>query len=289
MARVLFPRFHLTEIEDTNWCPSWLRDHAHASLARLWQIKSRRGHSLATQACNILLERLGGISSAAEYTFVDSCAGAGGPTPYFEKYINKQLEASGHAPVLFMLTDWAPYVQAWQALSAQSANISYVPEPIDASKAVRVAEPEKKECRIFNLCFHHFDDPEAEKVLRSAVETADAFFIFEITHRTLPSIIYTATASLFGALSTTWIEYWWSPFHLIFTYVIPLFPIYYIFDGVVSCIRGRTPEETFDLIRRQRDLDLRDWTFSHGEELVLPPIGTLFWYCGLKKKQEKSL
>lgn len=60
------------------------------------------------------------------------------------------------------------------------------------------------------------------------------------------------------------------------TYLILLFPIYYIFDGVVSCIRGRTPEETFDLLRRQHDLDLSEWTFSHGEELVLPPNGTLF-------------
>ncbi|KUL89512.1 hypothetical protein ZTR_04431 [Talaromyces verruculosus] len=174
MARVPFPRFHLTEIEDTNWCPSWLRDHAHASLARLWQIKSSR-HFLATQASDILLERLGSISSAAKYTFEDSCAGTGGPIPYFEKYINKQLEACGHTPVQFVLMDWAPYVQAWEALAVQSADISYVPEPIDASKAVRIAEPDRKECRIFNLCFHHFDDPEVEEVLRCAVETADAF------------------------------------------------------------------------------------------------------------------
>jgi hypothetical protein len=175
MSRVLFPRFHLTEIEDTKWCPSWLRDHAHSSLARLWQVKSRSGNSLATQACNILLGVLGGIDSVSEYTFIDSCAGAGGPTPYFEKYINKQLQASGHAPVRFVLTDWAPYVEAWQSLADQSPNISYIKDPIDAAKAVRLAEPGKKECRIFNLCFHHFDDPAAGKVLRSAVESADAF------------------------------------------------------------------------------------------------------------------
>ena len=175
MSWVLFPRFHLTEIEDTDWCPSWLRDHAHSSLARLWQVKARNGDSLAAQACNNLLKVLGGIDRVAEYTFIDSCAGAGGPTPYFEKYINKQLEAGGYASVRFVLTDWAPYVQAWQLLAEQSANITYIKEPIDAAKATRLAEPGKRECRIFNLCFHHFDDPAAEKVLRSAVESADAF------------------------------------------------------------------------------------------------------------------
>jgi len=118
---------------------------------------------------------LEGIDCAAEYTFVDSCAGAGGPTPHFEKYINSQLKASGHTPISFILTDWAPYVQAWQSLAEQSANISYIEKPIDAAKAVRVAEPGKRECRIFNLCFHHFDDSTAEEVLRSAVESTDAF------------------------------------------------------------------------------------------------------------------
>ena len=175
MSRVHFPRFHLTEIEDTNWCPSWLRDHAHSSLTRMWQVKSRSGNSFAAQACNILLGALGGIDRVAEYTVVDSCAGAGGPTPYFEKYINNELKKSGHAPIRFVLTDWAPYVQAWRSLAAQSENISYIEKPIDAAEAVRVAEPGKRECRIFNLCFHHFDDPAAEKVLRSAVESADAF------------------------------------------------------------------------------------------------------------------
>ncbi|KAK5699638.1 hypothetical protein LTR97_005767 [Elasticomyces elasticus] len=280
---VLFPRFHLTEIEDTSWCPDWLRDHAHSSLARLWQVKSSDGNSLAIAACNVLLRVLGGIDNVAEYTIVDACSGAGGPTPFFEKYINKQLEASGHNPASFVLTDWAPYVERWQKLSEESPNISYISEPIDAADAKRIAAPGKKECRIFNLCFHHFDDPAAAKILRSAIEEADAFFIFEITHRTLPSITYTSLASAFGALSETWINHRWSPFHLIFTYLIPLFPFYYIFDGVVSCIRGRTAEETSALLKDQQKVDLSGWDIRNGEEMVLPPIGTLFWYSGVKK------
>ncbi|KAK3674106.1 hypothetical protein LTR78_005953 [Recurvomyces mirabilis] len=286
---VLFPRFHLTEIEDTSWCPDWLRDHAHSSLARLWQVKSSNGNSLAIQACNVLLRVLGGIDNVAKYTIIDACSGAGGPTPFFEKYINKQLEASGHAPVGFVLTDWAPYVEAWKKLSAEQPNITFKPQSIDAADAKRIAEPGKKECRIFNLCFHHFDDPAAAKILRSAVEEADAFIIFEITHRTLPSITYTALASLFGALSTTWIEYRWSPFHLLFTYLIPLFPFYYIFDGVVSCIRGRTVEETTNLFSMGKGVDLSGWDIQHGEEMVLPPIGTLFWYSGVKRSEKQRL
>lgn len=54
-------------------------------------------------------------------------------------------------------------------------NISYIEQPMDATKGVRVVGAEGKECRMFNLSFHHFDDAAAEKILTSAVESADAF------------------------------------------------------------------------------------------------------------------
>ena len=71
--------------------------------------------------------------------------------------------------------------------------------------------------------------------------------------------------------------------HLFFTYLIPIVPLFYAIDGYVSCIRGRTPNETFDLLRRQPDLDLSGWEFKSAEQVVLPPFGTLYWYSGVKK------
>ena len=54
-------------------------------------------------------------------------------------------------------------------------NVSYIEQPIDATKGVRLVAAEGKECRMFNLSFHHFNDAPAEKVLKSAVDSADAF------------------------------------------------------------------------------------------------------------------
>jgi hypothetical protein len=123
----------------------------------------------------VLLQILGGPDAASRYTFIDSCAGAGGPTPLLEASMNERLKTFGHAPVRFVLTDLWPDLKAWSAVVKRSENISYIEEPVDATEAVRLAEPGKKECRIFNLCFHHFDDPAAEKVLRSAITSTDAF------------------------------------------------------------------------------------------------------------------
>ncbi len=129
----------------------------------------------AVQACQILVDQLGGPENATKYTFVDACAGAGGPTPLIEQRMNQQLKSAGLDSVRFVLTDLWPDIKAWKTITSRSENISYIAQPIDATKGVRLAAPERKECRMFNLSFHHFDDAPAENVLTSAVDSADAF------------------------------------------------------------------------------------------------------------------
>lgn len=170
---IITPRFHLLEIGDQSWCPEWLRQYSHLARNQMWrtQAPGTKG-SPATQVCDLLIEHL---PDASSFTFVDSCAGAGGPIPIMEPALNKKLRAKGRGPVRFILTDIWPSIPEWKAITKRNENISYIEESVDATKARRLAEPGKKECRIFNLCFHHFDDPEAVTVLRSAVESADAF------------------------------------------------------------------------------------------------------------------
>jgi hypothetical protein len=174
-SRVLFPRLHLAEVEDQPWCPSWLREHSHRSLARMWRTSNSKNGPPAAQAANLLLYVLGGPVKASKYTFIDACAGAGGPTPLLEPVVNSKISASGQSPVEFVLTDLWPDLKAWDQIVRGNKQIRYIAEPIDATKPRKLANPDSKECRIFNLCFHHFDDEAAEKVLASAVQSTDAF------------------------------------------------------------------------------------------------------------------
>ncbi|THC91291.1 hypothetical protein EYZ11_009241 [Aspergillus tanneri] len=122
------------------------------------------------------------------------------------------------------------------------------------------------------LCFHYFDDPDAAKVLRSAIQLADAFVIFKMTNRTLFAFLNTTFIVLSPFLtSLTWFRH--SPLHLFFTYVIPLVQMFFAVDGYVSCIWGRTEEELTQLIRSQSDLALGGWEFTSGEDIVLPLFG----------------
>ena len=127
------------------------------------------------QACQILTDQLGGLEKTSKYTFVDACAGGGGPTPLLEKQMNRQLQNAGFNPVQFILTDLWPDLKAWREIKSKSQHISYHSQPIDATQAIRLVGADERECRMFNLSFHHFGDDAAAKVLKGAVNSSDAF------------------------------------------------------------------------------------------------------------------
>lgn len=139
-----------------------------------------------------------------EYTYVDFCAGAGGPTPFIEKDLNAQLSSSiseesstngegsngltprsprtakpvtGKGDVKFILTDIHPHIPDWTEAAKRSKNLSFVSESVDAANAPASlnGNGEQKIFRLYNLAFHHFDDTLGSAILKNTLETADGF------------------------------------------------------------------------------------------------------------------
>lgn len=136
------------------------------------------------------------------YTYVDFCAGAGGPTPFIEKDLNATLDSrkpnlpyeptandKGLTPrspriaaepagaVKFVLTDLHPHIPDWTEASKRSENLSFVSEPVDAANAPASLNGKdgKKIFRLYNLAYHHFDDKLGMDILKNTLETADGF------------------------------------------------------------------------------------------------------------------
>jgi hypothetical protein len=85
---------------------------------------------------------------------------------------------------------------------------------------------------------------------------------------------------------TSWYHFYRSPTHLIFTYLIPLIPIVVVFDGIISSLRTRTPEEVRELLRRnvgEDRLRREGWTFRNGSEMHTTPVGWLDWIVCTKE------
>jgi hypothetical protein len=292
---LICPRIHFYEINDQSWFPQYLREKVQSCLTLAWTFRAPplQKVSPAQLVAGTLYRTLN--RHVTDYTYVDFCAGAGGPTPFIEKDLNAQLstQVSGQAAlagvpstdnhgVQFVLTDIHPHIPDWTIASKKSANLSFVSEPVDATNAPTdlVGRDGKKIFRLYNLAFHHFDDKLGSNILRNTLETADGFAIFELQERTVSSLLTVfAMGLLFFAITPFY--FWRSPGHLFFTYIIPIIPFVLVFDGYVSSLRTRSPEEVQKLMK-DCGADLDGWTVKHGAEQHTWPTGYMTWLIGTK-------
>lgn len=141
-------------------------------------------------------------NKVAQYTYVDFCAGAGGPTPFIEQDLNAQLSSRAprsptttsntgripkspntatmpvsNTPVKFVLTDLHPHIPDWTEAAKKSEYLSFVAKPVDAANAPAdlIDNDGKKVFRLFNLAFHHFEDDLGRAILKNTIDTADGF------------------------------------------------------------------------------------------------------------------
>lgn len=235
--------------------------------------------SPARMVARLLIRELG--SKLPQYRFVDFCAGAGGPTPTIEKEINGHLTRLGEEPVDFVLTDIHPNVPSWQRFAGGNPRISWVDESVDASRAppqlTTKKAGDKKLMRLFHLAFHHFDDPLAKDILRNTVETSEGFAIFELQDRSFASFIADTLLPVGVMLASPFYALKWrSPATFIFTWIIPILPFVLVFDGYVSSLRTREPEEVEALLR-SCGADTSEWEMKSGRDIHLWPVGYVNW------------
>ncbi|KAJ4418947.1 hypothetical protein N0V85_001246 [Neurospora sp. IMI 360204] len=295
----LLPRMHLFEIDDQPWFPPWFRSKVQAALTIAWtaHIPFLQTRSPAQTVANLLSDTLG--QAVFDHVFIDFCAGAGGPTPSIERHLNATLPPSSQQNekegVQFVLTDLHPHVPDWKKAAAESSHLSYVADPVDAANAPanlvgQYKDKGKKVFRLFNLAFHHFDDPLARAILKNTVETSDGFGIFELQDRTLPGLLMPILFGICILLSAPYYALcvWHSPWTLVFTYLIPVLPFVLVGDGIVSALRTRTPEEVTHLLRtcgaEGGPAEIEKWEVKSGNEIFMWPIGRVNWIIATRKR-----
>ncbi|KAF7536318.1 hypothetical protein G7Z17_g13064 [Cylindrodendrum hubeiense] len=273
------PRMHLFEIDDQPWFPDFLRALVQDALTHVWKTRMPlQVLAPAHHAADVLIRQFG--DTLSEYTIIDFCAGGGGPTPFIERNINGHLRSRGAAPVRFVLTDLHPNIHSWDKIARKNPLITYEREGVDASAAPEHLvhrDDGKKTLRLFNLAFHHFDDPLATAILRDTVETSQGFVIFELQDRSLASAMSNLILGIGVILAAPLYAWKWrSLATLIFCWLIPILPFVIVFDGYISSLRTRTPEEVEALLR-SCGADTSEWEMSSGDERHLWPCGYLSW------------
>jgi hypothetical protein len=224
-------RIHLFELEDQPWFPRLIRDAGTAYL--------RKAAEVSGQARLIAPVLAKAMRRNGSKHIVDLCSGGAGPIPAI-------VEALGDdgAEVSAELTDLYPNTSSLAfASDASDGRIKWRTESVDATALPADLEG----TRTLFSALHHFRPAAARAILADAVGSRQPIAAFEVVSRD-PLVLLSI---LFSPITTMLLLPFLRPFRpgwLIFTYLIPVIPLFVLWDGMVSCFRTYSEPELRELI-----------------------------------------
>jgi hypothetical protein len=248
-------RWHLFELEDQAWVPRVLRDNATDILdwmfARMGMYRPVVGQLQAA------------VAAAGERDIVDICSGGAGGALAMHGYLREQ----GGADTRLLLTDRYPNRHAAARVAAAGdPTVRYHGAPVDA-----LAVPtELRGVRTMYSALHHFRPAAIEQVIGAAVADRAPIAFFDIAAqpalRRVPGFLVPLVA-LFNIVMLLVLVPLMVPFvrpfrwsRLLFTYVIPLVPILYAWDGTVSLLRAYAHDELAAIARKVPGAETYTWS-----------------------------
>ena len=241
-------RTHVFEFEDAPWFPAWIRNPMTNLIVVLSRLLG------VPQVMSGLVRKA--LDEAGTNQVVDLGSGGGGTMP-------DVLEALGGDTTL-VLTDLHPNAEAAARLN-QLARVTYHPSPVDATDLAQ-APPGLK---TMTNCFHHMRPEQARKILQSAQDSRQPLLVYEMGDNMVPfpvwvlllpislPIVFLMALALTPKANPTLKT-------LVFTYLIPVIPACYAWDGQASMPRIYTPEDLDELLV---GLDAPDYRWTKGPAL----------------------
>ena len=252
-------RIHLFEFEDQKWFPSFLRNYGTDFLQFL---------SNKTKMYKPIVPVLKKALEKSNTTqVIDLGSGGGGGLIWLNSELIKDIP-----DLRITLTDFYPNLSAFKYTKKQAKNFEFVETSVDA----RNVPPELKGLRTQFLSLHHFKPNDAKLILQNAIDTGNSIAVFEAQERSIPSII----AMLFSPISVLLTTPFIRPFkfgRILFTYLIPIVPLFVLWDGIVSSLRTYSVKEMNTLVESLNGTEKYDWEINKvksGPSVVLYLLGT---------------
>lgn len=188
--------------------------------------------------------------SAQTERVIDLCSGAGGPV----LGVIKRLRQEGNQNACVILTDMYPNLGAFARAEEELPGAVFTrTQPTDASAVPSDLDGVRT---IFNA-LHHLPPDVARAVFADAVEKRQPILTFEVVRRT-PVAILAAATGFISALAFVPLVKPRRVSNVVFTYLIPLIPLFVAWDGVASCLRSYSEGELEALVAPLRS---RSYTF----------------------------
>lgn len=242
-------RIDLFEFEDFAWFPNWMR----ICLTRLIVVM----HKFLNSSDDLVPLIKRALKYSDNNTIVDLCSGSGGPMiEVFKALVGEQ----GNVNVELILTDLYPNPEMASKINNSAIrNLSYKTSPVNASNVTT----ELRGVRTMVGSFHHMKPDTARQILENAKESKVPICIYEISDNSYPTFLWWTTIPLIFLMALiitpfvrplTWKQ-------IVFTYIIPIIPLFFAWDGAVSNVRTYSLEDLDILLK---GLESEDYKWEKG-------------------------
>lgn len=244
-------RIHLFEFEDISWFPRSWRSY----LTRLLVVLHRMmGLSpVIASELSVLLKQQGLTQ------IVDLGSGSGGMLPSIREELVRE---PGLEETTIVLTDKFPEHELVSVFQGGAVpGISYCEESVDATQLDNAPEGLKTMMNVF----HHLPPSLAREVLRSAQENKQSLFVYEMGTNPLPIVVWwlllpvsLSFLMLMSLVMTLFVRpLRWQ--QLVLTYLVPILPFCYAWDGQVSLARIYNKSDLQELLATLPETDEYVW------------------------------
>lgn len=265
-------RVQLFEFEDFSWFPTMWRSTMTKIIVILHKLMGTK---------EVLGELLLDIQKKHSFSqIVDMGAGSGGCMPMVMEYLNEQ---ENKEPVKLLLTDLHPNPQFVENFNKNSPDyMSYSGESLDASNLSQAP----KGIKTMSNSFHHMPPPIAKKILSTAQENKEAILIYEIAENKIPTFIWALllpiSLPIVALMSILFVPFVkplsWKD--LLFTWLIPVIPIFYAWDGQASMPRMYTFDDIKNHLLPEKD---ENYTWEMGQAKKKNGKAQGYYILGLPK------
>ena len=225
-------RFHALEWEDLSWFPSAWRDYGTDYLKFI----SAKFHIY--KPVLPLIKK--GLEKSGAPQWVDCASGGGGDLVNLAKDLSKEVLG-----LKIIMTDYYQNPRAFYRIKSELPDI-FEYEKV-AVNAMDLPVHLQGKFRTMFAAFHHFRPHDARRILRNAMDSNSPIAIFEPLGKNPPSIFSMFFVILNVLIFTPFIRpVRWSV--LPFIYLLPIVPLYILWDGVASILRTYSVKELWELV-----------------------------------------
>lgn len=261
-------RVQLFEFEDFDWFPGRLRIGITNLIVVLHKMLGV-GEVLAK-----LMERV--IRERGILNIVDLGSGSGGAMPEVLTLLHEKYRLKD---VKLVLTDVYPdpsFVAEFN--SKNRTHISYYETPVDATDISTAPVGLKT---MINS-FHHMRPIEAREILASAQKNNQPILIYEMGKNNIPLVLWALLLPLSLTILIIMVLFM-TPFvkplswqQIVFTYLIPIIPICYAWDGQASLPRMYTLKDMDELLKGLESENYK-WEKGDAKKENNKKLGTFVW------------